>query len=125
MHHNEISGIIIQKAIEIHQSLGPGLLESVYQRVLTHELIACGLQAEPEVIIPVVYNGLVFECGFRADIIVEQKVIIEVKSVEIVQAVHKKQLLTYLKLSNLKLGLLLNFNTALLKDGIVRIANNL
>ncbi|MEK6795418.1 MAG: GxxExxY protein [Spirochaetota bacterium] len=125
MNHNEISGIIIQKATTIHQSLGPGLLESVYKNILIHELLACGLHAEPEVMIPVNYGGKVFEFGFRADIIVENKIIIEVKSVENVQAMHMKQLLTYLKLTKLRLGLLLNFNTVLLKDGIIRIVNGL
>ncbi|MBI4976851.1 MAG: GxxExxY protein [Spirochaetes bacterium] len=123
MTENRISGIIVSKAIEIHSKLGPGLLESVYHKVLVHELRKAGLAVESETVIPVVYDGIEFEFGFRADIIVEKKVIIEVKSVENIQPVHKKQLLTYLKTTGLKLGLLLNFNTALLKEGIVRVAN--
>ncbi|MBI4979685.1 MAG: GxxExxY protein [Spirochaetes bacterium] len=112
-------------AFKVHRTLGPGLLESVYHKVLLHELRRAGLAVESEVVIPVVYDGIAFEFGFRADIIVEKKVIIEIKSVETVLPVHKKQLLTYLKITGLKLGLLLNFNTALLKEGIVRLANGL
>ncbi|MEK6794462.1 MAG: GxxExxY protein [Spirochaetota bacterium] len=122
---NEISNQIIGCALKAHRHLGPGLPESVYQNILAHELRESGLSVETEIVVPVNYGGKVFEFGFRADIIVEKMVIIEVKSVETVQAVHKKQLLTYLKLTNLKLGLLLNFNTVLLKDGIVRIVNGL
>lgn len=111
-------------AYKIHTTLGPGLLESVYETVLVYELEKRGLNFVRQQPIPVVYERVRLEEGFRADIIVENKVIIEIKSVEAVAPVHKKQLLTYLRLTNLRLGLLINFN-ALIRDGITRIANGL
>lgn len=125
MHENEISQIIIDCSIQIHKQLGPGLLESVYEEVLAHVLNNRGLNCQRQKGIPVIYDEVKLELGFRADIIVENKVIIELKSVETILDVHKKQLLTYLKLTDLKLGLLINFNVNLLKEGITRIVNNL
>ncbi len=122
---NEIAKNILDKSFLIHRELGPGLLESVYQKVLCYELEKLGLKVESEVFIPFTWDTLCFENGFRADLIVEGKVIIEIKSVQLIAPVHLKQLLTYLKLTKLKLGLLLNFNEALLKDGIKRVVNNL
>ncbi len=123
--HNEVSGIIVDSAVAIHKRLGPGLLESVYQAILAHELRKRGLLVKTEIDIPVRWDGLEFEVGFRADMLVEDLVLVELKSVEQVNDVHKKQLLTYLRLSGKKLGLLVNFGAALLKDGITRIANGL
>jgi GxxExxY protein len=125
MNENEISKIIIDKCIKVHNSLGPGLFESVYETALEFELLNAGLYVQTQVVVPVVYETIKLEAGFRADIIVENKVIIEIKSIEAIAPVHKKQLLTYLRLSNIKLGLLINFNVELLKDGITRIVNNL
>ncbi len=125
MHENEISGIIVDCCLHVHKTLGPGLLESVYEEVLSYELIRRNLKVQRQVGIPVLYNEIKMELGFRADIIVEDKVIIEIKSVEAIAPVHQKQLLTYLRIANKKLGLLVNFNEALIKDGITRIVNNL
>jgi GxxExxY protein len=125
MHENEISKVIVDCSIKIHKTLGPGLFESVYETALDYELKKLGLFVLTQVAIPVVYETIKLEAGFRADIIVENKVIVEIKSIETIAPVHKKQLLTYLRLSNKKLGLLINFNVELLKDGITRIVNNL
>ncbi len=125
MTENEISKIIVDRALMIHRRLGPGLLESVYEKILSYELIKAGLKVEQQKGIPVVWNDEKLEFGFRADIIVENKVIIEIKSVELIAPVHPKQLLTYLKLTGIKLGLLINFNEVLIKNGITRIVNNL
>ena len=125
MKENEISGILIDVFIKVHSQLGPGLLESVYEEVICFELQKRGLKYKRQQGIAVMYDEVKMEMGFRADIIVEDKVIIEIKSVEILAPVHHKQLLTYLKLTNVKLGLLVNFNVNLVKDGIVRIVNNL
>lgn len=125
MNENEIGTIVIETAIKIHRDLGPGLLESVYEAVLANQLRKTGLTVETQKSIEIKYDGQVFDQGFRADIVVENKVILELKSVEKLSNVHKKQLQTYLRLSNLKLGYLLNFGAALLKDGIVRAVNNL
>ena len=125
MEENEISGIVIDKCLKIHKSLGPGLLESVYEEVLIYELQQDNFKCEKQVEIPVIYENVKMDIGFKADIIIENKVILELKSVENILPVHKKQLLTYLKLTNLKLGLLINFNVDLIKDGITRIVNNL
>jgi len=124
MELNEISGVVVDRAMKIHQSLGPGLLESVYQRVLAYELRKAGLAVETEVPIPVEWDGHIIDESFRADLIVNGKVLIELKSIENLQPVHKKQTLTYLKLANLRLGLLINFGSQLLKDGIHRIVND-
>lgn len=125
MHENDIGTEIINAAIKIHRELGPGLFESVYEVILSHELKQRGLNIERQVTIPIAYEDIQFDEGFRADIIVENKVIIELKSKEMYSKSDYKQLQTYLKLGNLKLGYLLNFGLALLKDGIVRVVNNL
>jgi GxxExxY protein len=125
MNENEISKILVDCCFKVHIELGPGLLESVYEEVLSYEIIKRGLKLERQKGIPVVYDQIKMELGFRADIIVENKAIIELKSIEAIAPVHAKQLLTYLKLTGLKLGLLVNFNEALIKDGIKRIVNNL
>jgi GxxExxY protein len=123
MELNEITGKIIECAIKVHKVLGPGLLESTYEVCLAHELKKAGLKVETQVFLPVVYDGIELDAGYRIDIIVEDKVIVELKTVESILPIHKAQTLTYLKLSNKKLGLLINFNVALLKNGIKRIAN--
>jgi GxxExxY protein len=115
----------LDASFHIRRELGPSLLESVYETVLTHELRKLGLIVQTQVNIQFKWDEITFDLGFRADIIIERKVIIEVKSVERIAAVHPKQLLTYLKLTKLKLGLLLNFNEELLKDGIKRVVNGL
>ena len=125
MSHNEISKIVITSAIKIHRRLGPGLLESVYLVVLAHELTKRGLQVEKEVPIPVVWDNIRFEAGFRADLIVNGQVVVELKSIEKILAVHKKILLTYLRLADKRLGILLNFGEEVLKDGIHRVVNGL
>ncbi len=123
MTENEIATIIVDACYKIHTTLGPGLLESVYEAVLQYELKKRGLAVVTQQVIPIYYDDLQIEQGFRADIIVEQKVIIELKSVEKVIPVHKKQLLTYLRLSNIKLGLLVNFGDNLIKNGVTRVIN--
>ena len=125
MSENELSQSIITTAIGIHRQLGPGLLESVYEEIMHYELKSKGLQVQRQVKIPVIWDDLIMPIGFRADLIINRKVIIELKSVESVHSVYPKQLLTYLKLTNIKLGLLINFNEALLKNGITRVVNNL
>ena len=125
MTENEIAKIIVDAAYQIHVRLGPGLLESVYETVLAYELKKRRLNVVRQVPVPVIYDDLEFEEGFRADLIVEDCVIIELKSVESIQPVHKKQLLTYLRLTGRRLGLLINFGEVLIKDGISRIANGL
>lgn len=125
MRENEIGTVVIEAAIGIHRELGPGLLESVYEVLLTDELIRRGLKVERQVSIPIRFRGREFDEGFRADLVVEDRVIVELKSVECVAPAHKKQVLTHLKLSGLKLGYLINFGAALLKDGITRVVNGL
>jgi GxxExxY protein len=125
MTENEISREIVDVALRIHRALGPGLFESVYEGIMSSELERRGLHVAPQQIMPVVFEGTRFEMGFRADLVVGEKVIVEIKSVADLLPVHHKQLLTYLKLSGMRLGLLINFNVVLLKDGIVRIANGL
>jgi GxxExxY protein len=122
---NDIAKIVVDASYHIHMRLGPGLLESVYVRILEYELTKRGLRVRREVPIPFRYDDIEFDEGFRADLIVEDKVILELKSVENTAPVHKKQVLTYLKLSEMKLGLLINFGTPLIKDGIFRLANGL
>ena len=121
---NDISGAVVDAAIQIHRKLGPGLLESVYESVLAYELDRRGLAVERQVPIPVRYEDLEISDAFRADLIVDRRVIVELKSVEQVAPVHKKQLLTYLRLSDMRVGLLLNFGCEVMKSGIHRIANN-
>ena len=126
LHENDLSGIILDAAILVHRELGPGLLESVSEEALCFELNQeRGLNISRQIGIPARFKEIKLDLGFRADIIVENKIIIELKSVETILDVHKKQLLTYLKLSNLKLGLLINFNVSLLKEGLTRIVNKL
>ncbi|WP_209332933.1 GxxExxY protein [Lunatimonas salinarum] len=125
MVENEVSKIIVIVAYDIHVKLGPGLLESVYEEIMFFELARLGLNVEKQKAIPVMWNDLKLDLGFRADLIVENKVIVELKSVEKLAPVHPKQLLTYLKITGLKLGLLINFNEKLIKDGITRIVNEL
>ncbi len=126
MTENEIAKIIIDKAIAIHRRLEPGLFESVFECVLAYELrTKYNLLVETQVAIPVLWENVNLELGFRSDMIVATKVIVEIKCIEFIKPVHHKQLLTYLKLTGLKLGLLLNFNEELLKHGIKRIVNNL
>jgi len=125
MTENEISKIIVDCAYKIHITFGPGLLESVYEAVLAYELEKCGCKVIRQQAIPVVYETVHLEAGFRADLIVNDKVIVEIKSVEAISPVHLKQLRTYLRLADKKLGLLINFNVELIKDGIRRVVNNL
>jgi len=125
MTENQISEIIIGSAIEVHKALGPGLLESVYRECLFYELVSCGLKVEKEKPLPVVYKDVHLEIGYRMDLLVEDKVVIELKSVEALNDVHTAQVLTYLKLSDCKLGLLINFNVARLSSGIRRLVNKL
>ncbi len=125
MTENELSKIIVDAAFKIHVALGPGLLESVYEATLAFELKKRGCEVVCQQAIPVIYEEVKLEVGFRADLIVDKKVIIEVKSVEAISPVHLKQLRTYLRLADKKLGLLINFNTELIKDGIRRVVNQL
>jgi GxxExxY protein len=125
MRENELARIVVDVAFQIHSRLGPGLLESVYQTILYYELQKRGLRVQKEVPIPLKWDNVLFEEGFRADLIVEDKLLVELKSVEITAPVHKKIVLTYLRLTELKLGLLINFGEQLIKDGISRIVNGL
>lgn len=125
MEENEIGSIVMTAALELHRELGPGLLESVYKVVLSRLLRERGLRVERQVPISIKYRDLVFEEAFRADIIVERKLLIEIKCVEVLTNAHKKQLLTYLRLTGRRLGYLINFNAPLLKAGVVRIVNRL
>lgn len=122
---NQIASIIVDCCYNIHVGLGPGLLESVYEEILHHKLINEGLTVERQKSLPVIWREQKLSLGFRADLIVNNKVIVEIKSVEEIHPVHPKQLLTYLRLTNLKLGLLINFNSPLIKTGITRIVNGL
>ena len=123
MNENEIAKVVVDAAFIIHKQVGPGLLESAYQAFLVYELKKRGLFVESEIPMPVQYDGVQVDIGYRADLLIEKSVIVELKSVEKVIDIHKKQLLTYLKISDLRLGLLINFNVPLIKDGITRIAN--
>ena len=125
MAENEIGKIVVDAAVSVHRELGPGLLETVYEVVMAHELRARGLRVERQVPVAIEYREIKFDEGFRADIVVEGKVILELKSVQTVNNAHKKQLLSYLRLAGLKLGFLLNFGEALMKDGITRTVNAL
>jgi GxxExxY protein len=125
MIENEISGKIIGLAIEIHHILGPGLLESAYKECLYYRLKKNGFTVEKEKPMPLIFEDVILECGYRIDLLVEKKVVIEIKSVEALNDVHLAQTLTYMKLGNYKLGLLINFNVYMLKDGIKRIANRI
>jgi len=125
MTENEIGQIVVDRAVHLHRELGPGLLESVYEVLLSRELESAGLQVKRQVPVPIRFKGVALEEGFRADMVVGGKVLLELKSVESTCPAHRKQVLTYLKLSGLKLGFLLNFGEALMKDGIWRLANGL
>lgn len=125
MTENEIAQQIVDAAYKIHRALGPGLLESAYQAILIYELQKRGLKVESEKEVPIIYESVRLHTGFRADLVVEDKVIVELKSVEQTAPVHKKQLLTYLRLADKRLGLLVNFGAALIKEGITRVANRL
>jgi len=125
MIENEIGTRVLEAAINVHRELGPGLLETVYEIILARELSDLGLKVERQVPVPILYKGIRFDEGFRADIIVEKQVLLELKSVERVSPAHKKQVQTYLRLTGLKLGYLLNFGEAVLKGGITRCVNGL
>ena len=123
--HNIVTGSILDASIQIHRSLGPGLLESVYEAVLCHELKKRLLKVDRQRTIPISYDGMNFDEGFRADLVVNDSVIVELKSVERIVPVHKKQLLTYLRLADMRVGLLINFGDVLFKNGFHRIVNGL
>ena len=125
MTENELSKIIIGAAIEVHKALGPGLLESAYKECLYYKLTQLNLFVQKEKPMPLIFENVKLECGYRIDLLVEDKVVVEVKSVDALNDIHLAQTLTYLKLGNYKLGLLINFNVVLLKDGIKRVVNNL
>ena len=125
MTENELSRIVFDCALKVHQSLGPGLLESAYEECLFYELRKIGLRVEKQKPLPLIYEEVKLDVGYRIDIIVENKLVIEIKSVEALNDVHFAQLLTYLKLTNCKLGLLINFNVSLIKNGVKRVVNNL
>jgi GxxExxY protein len=122
---NQIAAVVVDAALKIHRTLGPGLLESVYEAVLRFELQKRGLRVVQQRALPVYYEGVKLNVGFRIDLLVADKVIIEIKSVEVLAPVHRKQLETYLRLTDLHLGLLINFNVELIKDGIQRVVNRL
>jgi GxxExxY protein len=125
MTENEIANKVIGLAIEVHSALGPGLLESAYQECLFYKIGKAGLKVDKEKPMPLVFEDVKLECGYRIDLLVENKLVIEIKSVEALNDVHLAQTLTYMKLGNYKLGLLINFNVALLKNGIKRVVNGL
>ena len=125
MTENEISKIVIGLAIGVHKSLGPGLLENAYKECLFYKINLSGLFVEKEKVLPLIFEEVKLDCGYRVDLLVERKLIIELKSVESLNEIHLAQTLTYLKLGNYKLGLLINFNEVLLKNGIRRVVNNL
>jgi GxxExxY protein len=125
MTENEIGKIVVDAAIAVHKALGPGLLETVYEVVLAPELEKLGLEVKRQIPVPIQYDRLTFDEGFRADVVVEDLVILELKSVEHATAAHRKKIQTYLRLTGKKLGFLLNFGEALMKDGIVRAVNGL
>jgi len=123
MHENEITENVIGCAIKVHRQLGPGLLESAYKECLYYELLKSGLIVEKEKPLPLVYNEIKLECGYRLDLLVENRIVVEIKSVESLNPVHTAQVLTYLKLSGCRIGLLMNFNVVKLVDGIERLIN--
>ncbi len=125
MTENEISRIIVEEAIHIHKSIGPGMLESAYVHCLAYRLAKRSLHIKREVPVPLIFEDVKLECGYRADIVVENIVIIEIKSIEAITPIHLAQTLTYLRFLHLKLGMLLNFNSVLMKEGIKRVVNNL
>ena len=122
---DELSNEIIGAAIEVHRNLGPGLLESAYEECLCYEFVNRGIKYERQKLLPVAYKGTKLDCGYRLDVVVNDLVVLELKAVDQIQPIHSAQLLTYLKLSNLKLGILINFNVTVLKSGIKRIVNEI
>ena len=122
---NKLSSKVIGAAIEVHKHLGPGLLESAYEECLCHELELRDTSYERQKALPLIYKGKKLDCGYRLDVVADNQLIVELKSVEKIEAIHKAQLLTYLKLSDIRLGLILNFNVTMMKDGIVRMVNDL
>ena len=125
MNENELSRIVFNDALKVHRNLGPGLLESSYEECLFYELKKSGLLIERQKPLPLIYEDVKLDIGYRVDLLIERKLVVELKSVDALNEIHFAQLLTYLKLSNCKLGLLINFNVTLIKNGIKRIANNL
>ncbi len=125
MTENEISKIVFESGLKVHRNLGPGLLESAYEECLYYELTKIGLRVEKQKALPLVYEEVRLDAGYRIDLLVENKLIIEIKSVEELHDIHLAQILTYLKLSNCKLGLLINFNSLLFKDGVKRVINGI
>ena len=125
MEINEITGQVLDAAIKVHQTLGPGLLESAYEVCLIYELRKRGLNVAAQVPLPIIYEEVRLEAGYRLDLVVQDAVVVEIKSVEAILPIHKAQLLSYLKLSGYKVGLLVNFNVELLKQGVTRLVNNL
>ncbi len=123
MEENRITEIIIGCAIKVHKAIGPGLLESAYEACLAYEILKSGLEIEKQKPLPLIYETVNLDCGYRTDLIVEKKVITEVKSIEALNDIHLAQILTYLRLSNCKVGLLINFNVVQLTDGIKRVVN--
>ena len=120
MEFDELSGKVIGCALEVHKQLGPGLLESAYERCLSYELLCAGIRHEPQKELPIDYKGMKIDCGYRVDLFVDEKLIVELKSVEKLLPIHEAQILTYMKLASVKIGLLLNFNVVRFKDGIKR-----
>ncbi len=125
MNINDLTGQVIGAAIEVHKHLGPGLLESAYEECLCHELRLKGIAHERQKPLPINYKQVRLDCGYRLDVVVEGRIILELKSCEKVEDIHKAQLLTYLKLSGINLGLILNFNVPIMREGIFRVVNNL
>ena len=123
MTENEITGLIVDSALKIHRTVGPGLLESVYEEIMAVELSRRGMSFERQKPIPITYEGITLPDPFRADLIVDRRVLVELKSIESLQPIHSKQTLPYLRLARLRLGLLINFNVPLLRDGIIRLIN--
>lgn len=125
MTENEISKIVFEEALYIHKTIGPGMLESAYAYCLRYRLVNRGLAVKTEVAVPLIFEQINLECGYRADIVIENKVVLEIKSIESIAPIHLAQTLTYLRFLNIKLGMILNFNSVLMKDGVKRIVNNL
>ncbi|KFF10601.1 hypothetical protein IW15_19920 [Chryseobacterium soli] len=125
MTENELSKIVFETGLKIHKKLGPGLFEHVYEECMFYELVKTGLFVEKQKLLPIIYEELRIQNAFRLDIIIENKLILEIKTVEYINSIHKAQLLTYLKMTNCKLGLLLNFQSDVFKNGVTRIVNNL
>lgn len=123
MTENEIAKIIVNAAYKVHVELGPGLLESAYEACLVYELKEAGLQVSSQLNVPLAYRSVYLECGYRIDLLIEEKVIVEIKAIQELNSVHMAQLITYLKLTNCKLGLLINFNVSKIKNGIKRVIN--